>query len=441
MPPIDLSCASSHPTDGDERRCLPSCLIESLDTHCGWCDCRACGFCAQRELDALASWRALPSRSSLQGVASFEARALRCPPPRGCAFRLRPTNIAHWARWSLGSARVFTPPLPPPPPHALRLELRLIRPFSAEAAVLEQTLLPELAGALEVDADRLQLTDVRLGAEYVVVTLLPGNVPGSPGNVPGSGGPDAYDLALALHGLVQARAAPLRAGRASRSIDANAGLTLLHPDGSDEPFAPPAEAPVPLDAQLKRGGAALLHGVSSLGHDVAAALRNSSLADQLAAGNASDAATSVASVAMAAAAAHSGGDGAASLAAVAVLVAVAVLCVRACCCRGASSSSSSSSMSRMSKAEDDDETTGFLSRGGSGNGNGGVGGHGGGARAHHGAALPTAQLPSDAHALRLSPDLLRAPTADELRLLGKVAASNGRGQQQDLDPARVEFKF
>ena len=58
-----------------------------------------------------------------------------------------------------------------------------------------------------------------------------------------------------------------------------------------------------------------------------------------------------------------------------------------------------------------------------------------------GAALPPAQVPSDAHALRLSADLLRAPTADELRLLGKVAASNGRGQQQSLDPGSVEFKF
>ena len=105
-----------------------------------------------------------------------------------------------------------------------------------------------------MDAARLQLTDLRLDAEYVVLTLLP---------------PDAFELAVALRALLRHPTGALRAGRATRSIDVAAGLTLLHPDGSAEPFEPPEAPPVPLQDQLKQaarhGGAALLDGVSSLG--------------------------------------------------------------------------------------------------------------------------------------------------------------------------------
>ena len=51
--------------------------------------------------------------------------------------------------------------LPPPPPRSLRLEVRLVRPFSRVASVLEEVLLSELAAVLGVGAVRLQLTDLR----------------------------------------------------------------------------------------------------------------------------------------------------------------------------------------------------------------------------------------------------------------------------------------
>ena len=74
---------------------------------------------------------------------------------------------------------------------------------------------------------RLQLSGLRLEAEYVVITLLP---------------PDAFGLAVRLRALLRRPPAALRSGRASRSIDVAAGLTLLLPDGTAEPFAPPEEA-------------------------------------------------------------------------------------------------------------------------------------------------------------------------------------------------------
>ena len=74
---------------------------------------------------------------------------------------------------------------------------------------------------------QLQLSGLRLEAEYVVITLLP---------------PDAFGLAVRLRALLRRPPAALRSGRASRSIDVAAGLTLLLPDGTAEPFAPPEEA-------------------------------------------------------------------------------------------------------------------------------------------------------------------------------------------------------
>ena len=195
--------------------------------HCSWCACALCDFCVQAALDARAEWLPLPAGTTVQAASSLEAKSLRCPPPRGCSFRLRPINVAGWVAWSLGSGRVTTPPLPPPPPGALRLELRLVRPFSRVAAVLEGTLLEELSAALGVANARLQLSGLRLEAEYVVITLLP---------------PDAFGLAVRLRALLRRPPAALRSGRASRSIDVAAGLTLLLPDGTAEPFAPPEEA-------------------------------------------------------------------------------------------------------------------------------------------------------------------------------------------------------
>ena len=220
-------CASKHPTDETERRCEPSCSLEAREIHCSWCACALCDFCVRAARDARAEWLPLPAGTTVQAASSLEAKSLRCPPPRGCSFRLRPTNVAGWVAWSLGSGRVTTPLLPPPPHGALRLELRLVRPFSRVAAVLEGTLLEELSAALGVASTRLQLSGLRLEAEYVVITLLP---------------PDAFGLAVRLRALLRSPPAALRSGRASRSIDVAAGLTLLLSDGTAEPFAPPEEA-------------------------------------------------------------------------------------------------------------------------------------------------------------------------------------------------------
>ena len=54
--------------------------------------------------------------------------------------------------------------------------------------------------------------------------------------------PNAFGLAVRLRALLRRPPAALRSGRASRSIDVVAGLTLLLPDGTAEPFAPPEEA-------------------------------------------------------------------------------------------------------------------------------------------------------------------------------------------------------
>ena len=248
-PPPAIPCSSSHESDARSEVCEPWCHIETRAGDCAWCACKACSFCVRAAIDAQATWTLLPFGTSASSSAAVEAAAgvsgrhvrthtatdaelttLRCPPPGGCRFRVRPTNIDGWSEWSLGSDAATTPLLPPPPAHALRLELRLVAPFTQEAALLEEVLLHDLTKALRAPDGSLTLAEVRLAAEFVTIDVLP---------------PGAFALASRLHRQIRTSGAPIHDGQASRSIDVTYGVVLVHRDGQAEPFTPAEDRAFP----------------------------------------------------------------------------------------------------------------------------------------------------------------------------------------------------
>ena len=110
------------------------------------------------------NWEALPDRSFAELASdglSLHLKSLRCPPP-GCRFRVRPTSLDGWSEWSLPSLPVVTPSLPPSPPHAVRLEVRLSEPFTRDASLLADVLIPELAGLVRASPLQLEFVRARL---------------------------------------------------------------------------------------------------------------------------------------------------------------------------------------------------------------------------------------------------------------------------------------
>ena len=256
-PPPTVPCSSPHESDTRVERCADRCHIETLATDCGWCECKACDFCRRFAADAHAVWRSLPfdgaddagavadgafaSSSASQRLAAaavppssvrtlspteLELAAFRCPPPAGCRFRFRPLNVHGWHDWSLSSDRATTDRLPSPPAHALRLEMRLLAPFTRERSLLEEVLLRDLAKALRIPRASIRLVELRLAAEYATVDLLE---------------PGAYTAASRFHELLRSPGSVLFRGQAARAIDAAAGLSIIHADGSAAPFQPPDE--------------------------------------------------------------------------------------------------------------------------------------------------------------------------------------------------------
>ena len=239
-----MPCESAHESDAKVERCSAHCHLQALDSDCSWCGCRACDFCRRKVADAHAAWRTLPLdgldvSAPAEGLATavvvpssvrttspteVELAAFRCPHPAGCRFRFRPLNINGWHGWSLGSSPVATDMLPSPPAHAVRLEVRLLAPFTRERTLLEEVLLRDLAKALRIPRTSIQLVDLRLSSEYATVDLL---------------GPEAYAAARRFHHLLASPGSVLFSGQAGRAIDAAAGLILIHPDGSAAPFKPP----------------------------------------------------------------------------------------------------------------------------------------------------------------------------------------------------------
>jgi len=120
---------------------------------------------------------------------------------------------------------VFTPLLPPPAPHALRLEVTLERAFTADEGLLSEVLAQDLANALYLPSEQIAVVELRLGGRFAVFDILP---------------PDAFSHGTRLRDLFKEGAKQLLAGQASRSLALGAGLTLLHSDGEVEPFDPPA---------------------------------------------------------------------------------------------------------------------------------------------------------------------------------------------------------
>ena len=216
--------------------------------------CRSCDFCRRSSADMRAVWRTIPSglapppssagtaqsppptivASSVRTVSptEIELAAFRCPPPAGCRFRFRALNLHGWSSWSLGSDPAFTASraLPAVPAGAIRVEVRLLAPFTHEKALLESVLKRDLSKALRTTAACIRLVELRLSAEYATIDLLP---------------PDALSAAQRFDMLMRSPGSILFDGQAGRAIDAAAGLTTIHPDGTSEPFRPSDAAQAP----------------------------------------------------------------------------------------------------------------------------------------------------------------------------------------------------
>jgi hypothetical protein len=183
-------------------------------------------FASSSASQRLAAAAAPPSSVRTLSPTELELAAFRCPPPAGCRFRFRPLNVHGWHDWSLSSDRATTDRLPSPPAHALRLEMRLLAPFTRERSLLEEVLLRDLAKALRIPRASIRLVELRLAAEYATVDLLE---------------PGAYTAASRFHELMRSPGSVLFRGQAARAIDAAAGLSIIHADGSAAPFQPPDE--------------------------------------------------------------------------------------------------------------------------------------------------------------------------------------------------------
>jgi len=208
--------------------------METLSVDCGWCECRACDFCVRYAADSHAAWRTVPlesasTHSALRSLSptAIELAAFRCPPPGGCRFRFRPLNVIGWTQWSLGSDAVVHDRLPPPPADTLRLEVRLLAPFTREKPLLEEVLATDLAKALRAPRTTIHIVELRLASEYATIDLLP---------------PDAFAKAQRFYRLIRSPSSILFSGQATRAIDGAAGLTQILTDGSAAPFAPPDTA-------------------------------------------------------------------------------------------------------------------------------------------------------------------------------------------------------
>ena len=238
-PPL-VPCTSAFESDTRVEACGAHCRIDVPARSCSRCSCASCDFCVRAYADEHAQWTSVPielttaasTELSVISPTEIELNSIRCPPPHGCRFRYRPTNIAGWDGWSLGSDAITTPMLPPQPGRsAIRLELRLVSAFTSDAALLEQVLLNDLARASRLPRPQLRLVEVRGGAaQYIVVDILP---------------PSAFEAASRLHRLLHTPRSVLFDGLASRAIDVRTGLKLIHRDGKAEPFAPLDSRPLP----------------------------------------------------------------------------------------------------------------------------------------------------------------------------------------------------
>lgn len=190
-------CTSGQPHDDGAPRCAPSCERGRYVWECAFCRCSACAFCVATSSAQHAGWHALDANVSEPAAGldtSLVIPQLSCP--SGCEFRVQALHVQGWSFSSIASPIAATPALPLAAPGAVRLELRLRHDVSLLAGGAEMVgplLLSEMAAALRVEVERLQLVELRLGGEYVVFDVAPPDL--FEGGVPSS---RLQELAVAL---------------------------------------------------------------------------------------------------------------------------------------------------------------------------------------------------------------------------------------------------
>eukprot|EP00965_Chrysotila_dentata_P250883 6209702-Pleurochrysis_carterae.AAC.3 len=175
-------------------------------------------------------WRTIARRVS---ASAYEANSLRCP--RGCAFRVRPLEIAGWVRYSEPSAEVFGTPLQPPPPGAVRIELAFLpssrKEYEPQSFALD--LVADLSSVLKVDMPRLSFVEARGRGAYAIIDILTAEDAMNNGDGRGGdGGRTPLALAQDLLALVADKKSSLYQTAVAGNADPSASILLIAADGS-----------------------------------------------------------------------------------------------------------------------------------------------------------------------------------------------------------------
>lgn len=170
---------------------------------------------------------------------SFEVSTLRCS--TGCAFKIRPIGLKGWDQWSEASVELVSPPLPPMPAGASRIELAFgtasVALASASAnpdtSAFGSAILADVAKVLSVDEGRLRLVEVRAAGRFVILDILSASLSATDRRRPKA-------LAMELAKLAASRPLPLKPSVGTGMISA----FLLAPDGSAIAFRPSSDGTV-----------------------------------------------------------------------------------------------------------------------------------------------------------------------------------------------------
>ena len=228
-------CESGQPHDEGAPRCAASCSKARYAWDCHFCRCQACGFCAQLAVHeggsaAGAGWHMVSANVT---APTSVVRQLSCP--GGCEFQVHTLHIAGWSYASAASAVAATPALAPPDLGALRVQLRLTADAARLAggtSMVGALLVRDAAAALHAPEERVQLAELRLGAQYAIMDLLEA-VPGSSIAV-STGLEDSASvehLRDVLVALVADSGSALYSGEVSRAVDAAGGISVVDEDG------------------------------------------------------------------------------------------------------------------------------------------------------------------------------------------------------------------
>jgi len=156
---------------------------------------------------------------------THDVAPLRCPAP-GCTFQVEPLGV----EWPVQpSEPVTSPTLPMAAVGSVRVELRLLSPQpQVDLLEMQATAKLELAKALQINGDSIQIKEIYGSGQYLIVDVQPASQAGQAQDT------QASVLTQQLQLLTQElwdRDGALSEGGVTRQIDPSAGVRMLLDDG------------------------------------------------------------------------------------------------------------------------------------------------------------------------------------------------------------------